>query len=134
LTIRDENGVLQPAILGKNKLENNYDSQIEITVSGSIGDLIYGSNPPRRVGFRYYNNKLFLVSWPVLNRVITTVPRLDVLLDNVKNFKVEYYYSDKQWRDTWPLDIKSYTMLPLGFRLTIELLTGEIIYKQWAIS
>jgi general secretion pathway protein J len=133
LTIRDENGLLKPAIYGKNKIENKYDSQLEVTISGSIGDIVYGSTPPKRLGFRYDNNKLFLVSWPVLNRVITTVPRLDVLLDNVKSFKVEYYYRDKQWRDTWPLDINSFNKLPLGLRITIELFTGEIIFKQWAI-
>jgi general secretion pathway protein J len=133
LTIRDEYGVIKPAIEGKNKVENKYDSQIEITISGSIGDTIYGSNPPRRVGFRYINNKLYLVSWPVLNRVITTTPRLDVLLNNVKIFKVEYYYPNKEWRDNWPLDINSYNNLPSGLRITIELFSGEIIFRQWSI-
>lgn len=133
LTIRDEYGIIKPAILGKNKLEDKYDSQLEITISGSIGDDIYGSNPPQRIGFRFIDNKLYLVSWPVLNRVITTTPRFDILLNNVKVFKIEYYYPNREWKDFWPLDINSYNTLPIGLRITIELFSGEIIFRQWYI-
>ena len=132
LAIRDENGMLQPAVLGKNKLDGNYDSQLELTLSGYIGDPEYGSTPPKRIGFRFLNNQLYLVSWPALNRVSSTVPRIDLLLDNVAEFDVNYYYPDKQWRDTWPLDNSNFTNLPPGLKIYIKMNSGEEIIRQWA--
>src|SRR6185437_688239 len=69
LTVRDENGILIPAIIGKDKLERATDSQLELTLSGSISNPIFGTIRPRRLGFRFDDGKLFLVTWPVLNRV-----------------------------------------------------------------
>ncbi len=132
LAIRDQNGLLQPAVLGKNKLDNNYDAQLELTLSGSIGDAEYGTTPPKRIGFRFLNGQLYLVSWPVLNRVQSTTPRVDLLLDNVAEFTVNFYYPDKQWRDTWPLDNTNFTNLPPGIKIYIKMKSGEEIVRQWA--
>lgn len=133
LAVRDENGVLMPAILGKNKLSGNFDSQVEFTTSGSIGDPQYGSTPPKRVGIRFVNNKLYLVSWPYMNRVQNSQPEVDLLLDNVATFTVNFLYPDKQWRDTWPLDTSNFTNLPPGFKVYIKLNSGEEITRQWAL-
>ena len=133
LVIRDENGNIQPAVLGKNKLESLFDSQLELTIGGNIGDPVYGSNPPRRIGFRFINGTLYMVSWPILNRVTNTVPLVDVLLNNVTSFTVNFLYPDKQWRDTWPLDAPSISILPQGIKIDITIKSGEQITRQWVI-
>lgn len=133
LVIRDGNGNVQPAVLGKNKLDTAYDAQLELTVGGSIGDPVYGITPPKRIGFRYNAGTLYMISWPVLNRVPTTAPRVDVLLKNVSIFTVNFLYPDKQWRDTWPLDAPSITQLPTGIKINITMNSGEQIFRQWAI-
>ena len=132
LAFRDENSLIQPAVLGKNKLQGDYDAQLELTASGFIGDPEYGSTPPKRVGFRFLNGQLYLVSWPSLNRVQSTVPRVDLLLGNVAEFNVNFYYPDKQWRDTWPLDNGNYTNLPPGVKVYIKMNSGEEITRVWS--
>lgn len=134
LAIRDENGVLMPAVLGINKLSGNFDSQLEFTTSGSIGDNEYGSNPPRRIGFRFLNGNLYLISWSNMNRAPNTQPQVSLLLNNVSSFNVYFLYSDKQWRDTWPMDTGSFTTIPAGLRVYIVLKSGEEIMRQWAIQ
>lgn len=133
LAARDENGVLIPAMMGKNKLSGNFDSQIELTVSGYIGDPIYGAMPPKRIGFRFVNGKLYMVTWPFMNRVPGNQPQINLLLENVDTFSAGYYYPDKQWRDTWPLDNSNFTNLPPGFKIYIKMNSGEEINRQWAL-
>lgn len=134
LVVRDSDGNIQSAVLGKAKLESRFDGQLELTESGFIGDQVYGSTPPRRIGYRFVDKKIYLITWPVLNRVMGTVPRVDILLENVESFKVSFMYPDKQWRDTWPLDSSGFTILPVGVKVTIKLLSTEEVVRQWALQ
>jgi general secretion pathway protein J len=133
LVIRDYNGAIIPATLGRSKLEQKFDAQLEMTVSGRVGDAVYGIFPPKRVGFRFIGGTLYLVSWPVLNRVITTTPRVDVLLRDVSEFTVSFLYPDMQWRDSWPLDVPSVDKLPSGIKINIVMKSGESILRQWSL-
>lgn len=133
LIVRDQNGGILPAVYGKNKLTGMYDSQIEITLSGYVGDQVYGSNPPKRIGYRYYRGSLYLVTWPVLNRVLSTVPEIDLLIDNVSTFQVNYLYYDNQWRDTWPPIGGDPTLPPRGIKVIFSLKSGESFDRSWII-
>ena len=132
LVVRSENGLIIPAVWGKNRLGSNSDAQLEFTVSGSIGDPVYGSTPPRRVGFRFQNNKLYLVIWPVLNRIDTTRPQLDILIENVALMTVNFLYPDQQWRDIWPQPGMNLDQMPLGIKIYIKMQSGEEFIRQWA--
>ncbi|MCC2625661.1 MAG: gspJ [Burkholderiales bacterium] len=131
LTIRDENGSFAPAVIGKNKLERATDAQLELTLSGYISDPVYGTIRPRRLGFRFVDNKLFLVTWPVLNRVRTTQPQLDLLMDDVASFQQSFIYPDKQWHDEWPPAGIPIDQVPLGLKITIVTKKGETVMRQF---
>ena len=133
LPVNNGDGIILPAVYGKNKLDTKYDSQLELTLNGFSGDPHYGFSPPVRIGFRYLNGELYYVSWPVLNRVPSTVPSIYLLLNGINQFKIEYFYLDRVWRDTYPMDNSSYTKLPIGVRLYIKLDTGEEVTRQWAL-
>ncbi|MCX8514562.1 MAG: type secretion system protein GspJ [Pseudomonadota bacterium] len=133
LAVRDENGNLIPAVLGKNKLSGNFDSQVEFTIAGFIGDPQYGSSAPKRVGFRYLDGNLYFVIWPYMNRVLGNTPVVTLILSNIQTFQVLFYYPDKQWRDTWPLDNSNFSNLPTGFKMNIKLNSGEEINRVWAL-
>lgn len=132
LVVRDENGILLPAIIGKDHLDGKFDSQVELTASGYIGDPTYGSLPPKRLGFRFADGKLYLVTWPVLNRVLTTEPRLDILMNNITGFEVNFLYSDRQWRPIWPPAGVNLDQMPLGLKVKITMKTGEEVVRQWS--
>ena len=134
LVVRDANGMVLPSILGKNTLNGPFDSQLEMTISGFLGNDVYGSTPPQRIGFRFDKGKLYLVTWPVLNRTTNTQPRLDLLIDNVEDFHVSFMYTDRNWYDTWPSESSSdITSLPPGFKIILHMNSGESIMRQWSL-
>ncbi len=133
LVARDQDGNVLPAVLGSPKLKGMYDSQLELTLSGYVGDQVYGTTPPKRVGYRFYNGSLYLVTWPVLNRVLSTQPIIDLLIADVQQFEVMYLYPDNQWRDSWPPVGGDPTVLPTGIKITFQLKTGEKIERSWSI-
>lgn len=133
LVVRDGSGTILPAVLGKNKLSGSFDSQLEITLSGLIGDDVFGTTPPKRVGYRFYQGSLYLVTWPTLNRVPSTTPEVDLLIDNVQSFNVNFLYTDRQWRDTWPPDNGDVTALPQAIKVNFQLNSGESVERVWAL-
>lgn len=133
LVARDENGNILPAVLGKSKITGIYDSQLEMTLSGYIGNGVQEITPPKRIGYRYSNGNLYLVVWPVLNRVITTRPEIDLLIDNVTNFQASYLYPDNQWRDSWPPVGGDPTVLPSAIKILLNLKSGESIERKFSL-
>lgn len=134
LVVRDQNGGLLPAVYGKAKLSGMYDSQLEMTLAGFSGDKVYGTVPPKRIGYRYYGTTLYLVTWPVLNRVVTTQPEIDALIDHVTKFEVSYLYPDNQWRDSWPPQGGDITSLPQAVKVILVLASGETVERSWALT
>jgi len=132
IPVYDTNGKIMPDVYGRETINEKYDSQLEITIAGSIGDNVNKSTPPKRVGFRFINNKIFYVIWNVLNRVQSTQPEIYLILDNVKNFNIEYLYTDQQWRAFWPANGGNLYSSPVAIKMTIELENGEIITREWA--
>lgn len=129
LMIRNNDGNLEAALVGQQILQNKTDGQLELTVAGYVGNIISGSVPPKRVGFRYQNHKLYLIIWPVLNRAMTTRPEVEMLLDNVDDFKIQYLYSDRQWHDTWPDNSSDFANMPFGLKVYLKLASGEEVTR-----
>ncbi|RTK98869.1 MAG: type II secretion system protein GspJ [Proteobacteria bacterium] len=134
LVVRDNDGNAIPALLGQEKLTGMYDGQLEMTLSGSIGDSVLGVKPPKRVGYRLYKNSLYFITWPTLNRALKTLPEIDLLIDNVSVFKVEYLYGDGKWYTTWPPENGDISSLPDAMRVNLELNSGESIVREWSIN
>ena len=133
LPIRDNDGNLLPSMIGKNKLDGAFDAQLEMTLSGNIGDNVMGSTPPKRIGFRFYQGSLYLVSWPVLNRVVTTKPDIDLLVADVSNFTLLFLYPDKKWNDTWPPASGDKALLPAGIQMNLQLKSGESVTRELSL-
>lgn len=136
LSVRDQYGDLIPPFIGKEKLSGQYDAQVELTVNGYLpNNLFYNTvNPPKRIGYRFYNGAIYLITWPVLHRVQQTKPEITMMMDGVKDFTVEYLYPDNTWKNSWPPPFRvQNNVMPKAFRVTIALKTGEVINRQWAL-
>lgn len=135
LTVRDNNGNVLPSLYGKNKLDGLYDGQLEMTLSGSIGDNVLGVKPPKRVGYRFYKDTIYLVTWPVLNRALNSIPQIDVLVTNVDSFNVLFLSdNDGKWIKQWPLDGGSIDSLPEAMKVELMLKSGESIERIWSLT
>lgn len=134
LVVRSNNGEVLPALYGKDGVSGLYDGQLQMTLSGVIGDDVTGIKPPKRVEYRFYKNTLYLVTWPVLNRSASTVPQIDVLLENVKSFEPEFLYSNGQWRNNWPPEGMAIDSMPKAMRVTLEMMSTESIVREWILD
>lgn len=134
LAVRDNNGNVLPAVYGKNKLTGVYDGQLEMTLSGSIGDEVTGVKPPKRIGYRFYNGSIYLITWPVLNRAQNSTPEIDLLVDNVDSFSVDFMYNDGKWYDSWPPETADMSSLPLALKVSLLMKSGESIEREWSIT
>lgn len=133
LTVRDNNGAILPALYGKDKLDGLYDGQLEMTLSGSIGDDVLGVKPPKRIGYRLFKGTLYLVTWPVLNRALNTIPEIDILLEKVENFTPEYLYNDGKWYKSWPPENSDPSSMPVAMRVSLLMNSGESVVREWSI-
>lgn len=134
LTVRDNNGGILPALYGKERLSGVYDAQLEMTLSGYIGDNVLGVKPPKRVGYRFYKDTIYLVTWPVLNRALNSVPEIDVLVGNVENFEVLYLYDNGQWNKQWPPEGGNLDELPVALQIRLGLKSGESEVRTWSLQ
>lgn len=71
------------------------------------GHAIVGRNPASdlvRVGYRLNDEqRLVRVIWSVLDRAPQTLPREQLVMENVESFSLRYFHHDK-WYRTWPLE------------------------------
>jgi general secretion pathway protein J len=136
LSVRDQYGNLLPPLQGKDKLVGMSDAQLEFTVNGYLpNNLFYNTViPPKRIGYRFYNGAIYLITWPMLNRVQQTRPEITLMMDGIKSFNLEYMYPDQTWKPVWPpLTATESNVMPKSFRLKMVLKTGEEINRQWAL-
>ena len=136
LSVRDQYGNLLPPLQGKDKLLSFSDAQLEFTVNGYLPSTLFYSTviPPKRIGYRFYNGAVYLITWPMLNRVQQTRPEITMLMDGIKEFKIDYLYNDQSWKPVWPaLASPESNVMPKSFRVKVVLKTGEEINRQWAL-
>ncbi len=96
------------------------DPNVELTrggiyvPNGSTADL-------QRVGYRFEDNKLMRVSWPVLDRAPQTKPQSTPLLNDVDEFNARFYQNGA-WIDRWPpLGTQNAPPLPQAVEITLAL-------------
>ncbi len=134
LVVRDNNGQILPALYGKSNLNGSYDAQLEMTLSGVVGDEVTGIKPPKRVGYRFYKNTLYLVSWPMLNRAVGTTPQIDTLIDQVESFTPQFLYSDGKWYNSWPPEGGRQDSLPVALQINLTMLSSESVTRVWVLN
>ena len=95
--VRDEYGEPQGALLG-GKLT---DDRLTLTRAGWDNPLGQPRASLQRVAYRLRDGRLWRLHWPVLDRGGLIEPRETLLLDRVRDFKVQFLDQD-DWRDDWP--------------------------------
>ena len=95
--IRDEYGEPQGALLG-GKLT---DDRLTLTRAGWDNPLGQPRASLQRVAYRLRDGRLWRLHWPVLDRGGLIEPRETLLLERVRDFKVQFLDQD-DWRDDWP--------------------------------
>jgi general secretion pathway protein J len=137
-TIRDTSGNSIAAFIGKPDAVGDNDGQIMFTrmgFGGQRGALI----APQRMGFRFRDNKLEHMSWPVLDQGTRTMAVVGTLVENIReaNFRfLEYQPNNSVWQNRWPLAGSTQTLadLPSAVEVSITLATGENMKRVFVVK
>lgn len=89
--------------------------------NGSTADL-------QRVGYRFVDNKLMRLTWPVLDRAPLTSPQSTPVLRDVEEFEMRFYQNGA-WIDRWPPAGTTNFVLPQAVELTVAL-SGRGKFKR----
>ena len=95
--VRDEYGEPQGALLGGALT----DDRLILTRAGWDNPLGQPRASLQRVAYRLRDGRLWRLHWPVLDRGGLIEPRETLLLERVRDFKVQFLDQD-DWRDDWP--------------------------------
>ncbi|UCH52213.1 MAG: type II secretion system protein GspJ, partial [Pseudomonadota bacterium] len=52
--------------------------------------------------YKFQDRKILRLTWPVLDRAPTTKPQETILLQEVEDFKVQFYGPAGGWLTNWP--------------------------------
>ncbi len=92
--IRDEFGDPAPAIIG--------GTAFQLTRGGWSNPLGTRRSSLQRVGYALEEQELIRYSWLVLDRAQDSLPRRQVLVDDVNSMRVRYLDAEDNWQDQWP--------------------------------
>ena len=84
----------------------------------------------QRVSYRFVDNKLERVTWPVLDRVSTTPSYSRILFSDLSGVTWKFLANDQQFHTSWPAGQRP---LPSAVELTLTLSNGKTLTKLFAL-
>ena len=99
------------------------DAQLLFTRGGGVdatGSLV----TPQRIGYRLRNQAVELLRWDHLDQAPTSKPKVDAVLQNVREFNLRYLSLAMTWEKQWPSAANN-AVPPKGMEVEIVLNSGE---------
>lgn len=128
--IRDQFGDYQPSLrLGGYSLYGD----LEFTKSGLSNPLKNRLSNYQRVAYQIKDDQLVRYIWPVLDQAPDTVPREQILLENIAQMEVKVLDS-KEWKTEWfpdPSNTPPADLIKLPEAITIEITTNTEQVHRW---
>jgi general secretion pathway protein J len=136
--IRDTSDNTAAAFIGKPDAVGDSDGQVVFTrmgFSGQRGSL----TAPQRMGYRFRDNKLEHLSWPVLDQAPRTAPVVGTLVENIReaSFRfLEYQPNNSPWQNRWPQQGTPPVQggLPAAVEVSITLTSGENLKRVFLVQ
>lgn len=122
---RDRGGLSQPAMRGAATLAAEFDCQLELVRK-------VGGSGALHLGYRLKGGQLQLLLWDVLDQAPRTEPQVHVLLDNVRDFSVQFLDINGDPSPTWPIKGQE-GKLPRGVLVKLTPAQGGPIQRLYAL-
>ncbi len=130
--VRTANGVEAPAWIGTpSSIGSLEDAQLAFTRHGGF-DASGAPLPPQRIGYRLRLDKLELLHWTALDSAPYTVPKVDVVLDEVNAFNLRYLSSSFAWEAQWPPQAPD-AHTPKAVEVELILKSGEKLTRIFSL-
>lgn len=131
--VRAENGTEVPAWIGTPSTTGSVeDVQLAFTRHGGY-DASGMPLPPQRIGYRLRQDKLELLRWAALDSAPYHVPSVDVVLEDVEEFKLRHLNNRSIWEQQWPPRKGAFT-LPKALEVELVLKSGERYTRIFSLS
>jgi len=78
------------------------DYRLELTRTGHRNPARAPRSLLQRIAYVVEDEKLYRVTWPVLDRAQNTEPRRTMLLDKTENLEIRFLEKDGEWLSEWP--------------------------------
>ncbi len=136
--VKDTSGKDEHAFIGKADAVGEYDGQVIFTRMGFAGQR-GALTAPQRMGYRFRDNKLQHLSWPVLDQGTRTVPIVGTLIENVRDMRfrfMQYNPDNPPWLNRWPLPGASVADagMPSAIEVNITLASGEVLSRVFMVQ
>ena len=131
--VRDEGGaIVRAAWVGTAVKLGEDDAELIFTRAG-IPDQGGALQAPQRIGYRLEQGEIVLLRWPALDQPPRVRPVRYPVLEGVREFRLRYLDKDGIWQQQWqyPTDL---TRLPVATEVTLTLVSGEVIIRQFALQ
>ena len=103
------------------------EAQLLFTRGGGV-DATGALVTPQRMGYRLRNQSVELLRWDHLDQAPASKPKVDVVLQNVREFNLRYLALTMTWEKQWP-SIATNLSPPKGMEVEIVLNSGEKIKR-----
>lgn len=103
------------------------DAQVLFTRGGGV-DAAGGWVAPQRIGYRMRNHAVELLRWEHLDQAPNALPKVDVVLQGVREFELRYLSHSLLWEKQWAGSSLN-VPLPKALELSLLLDSGEKIVR-----
>lgn len=103
------------------------DAQLIFTRGGGV-DATGALVTPQRIGYRLRNQTIELLRWDHLDQAPSSKPKVDAVLQNVREFNLRYLSLAMAWEKQWPSAANN-AVPPKGMEVEVVLVSGEKIKR-----
>ncbi len=128
---RGINGTALPEWIGHAVLTGEENAELTFTRAG-MPDQGLTMLPPQRIAYRLERGKILLLRWPELDQAERTKIIRYPLLEGVREFKLRYLDSSKNWQTQWPS--AGQPAFPQAVEVTLTLISGEKISRLFSLQ
>lgn len=107
------------------------DAQLFFTRGGGV-DATGALVTPQRIGYRLRNQTVELLRWDHLDQAPTNKPKVDAVLQNVREFNLRYLSLAMTWEKQWPSAANN-AAPPKGMEVEVVLASGEKIKRVFVL-
>ena len=119
--VLDVTGKEQPPFVGSAAAFSfTHGGNVELSGTQLVGQL-------KRTEYRFEDNQLKRMVWPVLDAAPKTHPQSRVLLSEISSVKLQYLNQAKQWKLVWPFKSDDSEPLPKAVKINLIFKNGEVL-------
>jgi general secretion pathway protein J len=118
-SIRDEFGSTLPPLVGSQST-----TLLEFSRTGLRNPSQVARSHIQRVGYRYEDDVLYRLSWPVLDRAQDTEANEYQLIEGINEVEIRYLDDNRDWQDQWPPLVATPSAtngLPKAIEITLDI-------------